>query len=144
VADPSLSRFTRAELDAVFKNAKLVRLFESLLTTATTAEDLALVQQAIDDHINDAGDAHQASAIGAVPSGGMAGITVAAQLVELDAEKKDEDFAPPAVNEPPAGDVSPPVVFEAVQALTTEVAGLSELVTALSRQINDMQQGTDL
>jgi hypothetical protein len=157
VADPSLSRFTRAELFAVLKNEKLVKLFEALLTTATTEEDLTAVETALNDHITDAGDAHQASAIGAIPSGDLAGNTVAAQLVELDAEKKAEDFAPPTVNEapagdvsppaasePPAGDVSPPMVFEAVQALMTEVAGLSELVTALAKQINDIQQGTDL
>jgi hypothetical protein len=97
VADPSLTRFTRAELFAVLKNEKLVKLFEALLTTATTAADLTAVEAALTDHINDAGDAHQASAIGATPSGGLAGITVAAQLTELDTEKEATGTAAAAI-----------------------------------------------
>jgi hypothetical protein len=80
---------SRSDLYRAFKDDGLVRLFEEILQTLneTLPADTTVVQAAIDAHIADTVDAHEATAIGVTPTGGIASNNVQAALAELDTEK---------------------------------------------------------
>lgn len=84
-----IRQISRAELYEVFKTEKLVRLVEDILYAINNTLPGAAdgVQLALDAHIADTGDAHQAGAIGFTPVGGISSINVQAALNELDVEK---------------------------------------------------------
>jgi hypothetical protein len=86
---PNLPQISRSDLYRAFKDDGLVRLFEQILQTLneTLPADTTVVQAAIDAHIADTTDAHQGSAIGVTPTGGIASNNVQAALAELDSEK---------------------------------------------------------
>lgn len=87
---PTLRQISRAELLAAFKSDKLARLIEDLIYAISTTlpADSEGVQANLDAHIADTDDAHQASAIGFTPGGGMVSNTVQAGLLELQAGKQ--------------------------------------------------------
>lgn len=86
---PELRQISRDKLYAIFKSWELVKLFEDLLYAVTNTLPGAAdsVQAALDAHIADTGDAHQASAIGSTPVGGISANNVQDALAELDSEK---------------------------------------------------------
>lgn len=86
---PELRQISRDKLFAIFKSWELVKLFEDLLYAVTNTLPGAadLVQAALDAHIADTGDAHQAGAIGFTPVGGISANNVQAALNEVDLEK---------------------------------------------------------
>lgn len=96
---PNLREIGRDALYRVFKEEQLVRLFEEILFTLneTLPGDTTAVEAALTAHVADTADAHQASAIGATPTGGLASNTVAGQLAELEAEKEATGTAAAAV-----------------------------------------------
>lgn len=91
--NPLIRNIPRSKLMEVFKTPELVKLIEDVLysvgTTLPGATDE--VEQALADHINDTENAHQASAIGNTPAGGIAATTVQAALNELDGDKQEKD-----------------------------------------------------
>lgn len=84
-----LRQISRDKLFAIFKSWELVKLFEDLFYTVanTLPADTSTVEAALAAHIADTVDAHQASAIGSTPVGGISANNVQAALAELDTEK---------------------------------------------------------
>lgn len=87
--DTTIRRIPREKLAAILKTPELVRLFEDVLYAISTTlpADTTALEQALNDHIALASDAHQASAIGNTPAGGIAANTVQGALNELDTDK---------------------------------------------------------
>lgn len=91
--DTDIRLISRDKLFAIFKSEELVRLFESILYAVrnTIPSDTTSVQAALDAHIADLTDAHQAGAIGFTPSGGLTANNVQDAVIELNAEKQPLD-----------------------------------------------------
>lgn len=82
---PLIRRISRERLFRIFKDPDLVKLFEDVLyAVGTTLPDVAQeVQANLDLHVADTTDAHQASAIGSTPSGGITANNVQGAIVEI-------------------------------------------------------------
>lgn len=89
MSSPNIRLPTRAELFRVFKDERTANLVEEILKAIneTIPTDTTAIEAALSDHIAETADAHQASAIGNTPAGGISANTVQAALNELDTEK---------------------------------------------------------
>lgn len=85
MSSPNVRVIPRDKLFAIFKTEEAVRMVEDMLQAINDLipADTTALEAALDAHIADATDAHQASAVGFSPTGGFVGNNVQAALNEL-------------------------------------------------------------
>lgn len=89
MSSPNIRVIPRDKLFAIFKTEEAVRMVEDMLQAINDLipADTTALEQALDAHIDDTTDAHQASAIGATPGGSRVSNNVQGQLGNLDSSK---------------------------------------------------------